>query len=207
MNLLEAESRLRKIGVPFLTTGDVAASLGITKAHASNSLRRLEKAGKVTKLMRGRWLVGDEYDPLAIAQYLTAPLPSYISLHTALFHHGMISQIPSITYAITLARTARFTTPVGEFSLHRIDPGFFFGFEPIGKYQVKMAIPEKALLDFLYLFPTRSRLFRALPELELPSSFSEKRAIAMINELNSRSKQSLVRKQFDKILNQTRLAA
>ena len=38
---------------------------------------------------------------------------------------------------------------------------------------VKIASPEKALLDALYLRPARSRLFRALPELELPRTFSD----------------------------------
>jgi len=41
---------------------------------------------------------------------------------------------------------------------------------------VKLASPEKALVDFLYLSPTRSRLFAALPELELPKGFSVRSA-------------------------------
>ena len=34
-----------------------------------------------------------------------------------------------------------------------------------------MASPEKALVDLLYPSPARSRLFAALPELELPAGF------------------------------------
>lgn len=40
-----------------------------------------------------------------------------------------------------------------------------------------MATPEKALIDFLYLSPARSNLFRVLPELELPRDFSAKKGI------------------------------
>lgn len=77
----------------------------------------------------------------------------------------MISQIPAITYAVSIGRTKRYETPLGVVSFHHVHPSFFFGFETIGKGMVKMATPEKALIDFLYLSPSKSRLFRALPEL------------------------------------------
>ncbi|MFO7695137.1 MAG: hypothetical protein R6V57_18790, partial [Vicinamibacterales bacterium] len=51
-------------------------------------------------------------------------------------------------------------------SVHHVAPSFFFGYEDIGQTGVLMASPEKALVDFLYLAPARSMLFRALPELE-----------------------------------------
>ncbi|HEX9622015.1 MAG TPA: hypothetical protein VF989_17835, partial [Polyangiaceae bacterium] len=46
-------------------------------------------------------------------------------------------------------------------------PRFFAGFELMDGNGVKLATPEKALVDTLYLAPARSRLFCALPELEL----------------------------------------
>jgi hypothetical protein len=38
-----------------------------------------------------------------------------------------------VTYAVTLARTRRFTTPLGVASLHQVRPTFFFGFEDRGE--------------------------------------------------------------------------
>ena len=74
--------------------------------------------------------------------------------------------MPAVTYAVTLARTRRFVTPFGVVSLHHVQPSFFFGFEDGAHPGARLATPEKALVDFLYLTPARSRLFRALPELE-----------------------------------------
>lgn len=37
---------------------------------------------------------------------------------------------------------------------------------------VKIASPEKALTNYLYLSLSRSQLFGTLPEVELPKSFS-----------------------------------
>src|SRR5688500_227638 len=41
-----------------------------------------------------------------LPEYLMAPLPSYLSLHTALHLRGLIEQIPEVFYAASLARTA-----------------------------------------------------------------------------------------------------
>ena len=72
--------------------------------------------------------------------------------------------------AVTLARTRRIPTPLGTVSLHHMQPALFHGFEML-KDGAKVATPEKALFDLLYLAPARSRLFSSLPELEVPRSF------------------------------------
>ena len=75
----------------------------------------------------------------------------------------MISQVPAVTYAVTLARTRRFVTLLGTVSLHHVQPRFFFGYEDAGRAGGRLATPEKALVDFLYLTPARSRVFRRFP--------------------------------------------
>ena len=62
----------------------------------------------------------------------------------------MISQVPAVTYAVSLARTRRFATPVGTVSVHHVQPSFFFGFEDAGRGG-RLATPEKALVDVNWL--------------------------------------------------------
>lgn len=200
MNLLEADSRLRKIGQPCFATREAAAYLNVTTVYASTILRRLAAAHRIVRLRRGRWLIGEGIDPFVVPEALTAPTPTYISLQSALYYHGMISQIPAVTYAVSLTRTTRYKNAAGEFSLHHVAPEFFCGFELIGRSMIKMATPEKALIDYLYLSLGRSRQFRALPELELPRSFSRKKALAFIARLPTRAKQSAVRTRFEQIM-------
>jgi len=152
------------------------------------------------RLARGLWVIGEKTEPLALPELLTSPFPAYVSLQSALYYRGMISQMPGVTYAVSLARTRRFKTPLGAVSVHHVIPSFFFGFEPLAGGVVKMATPEKALLDFLYLGPAKTRLFRALPELELPRSFSVARAQAMIRRIRSERRRALVQRGFDRIL-------
>ncbi len=46
----------------------------------------------------GTWWVGATVDAYRLPEYLTAPLPSYLSLQTALHLRGMVEQIPEVLY-------------------------------------------------------------------------------------------------------------
>ena len=134
-----------------------------------------------------------------MASHLTAPFPSYVSLQSALYFHGIISQIPNVIYAVSVGRTRVFRTPLGTVSIHHLQPEFFFGFEVMETAGVAMATPEKALLDYLYLRPARSNLFRSLPELDLRSTFNIKLARRMIRRIPSVRRRTLVARAFDKL--------
>lgn len=191
MNAAEATGRLHDLRVPVVTTAEGAALLGISVDSANKTLKRLAKAGLVLPLRRGLWGVGKSVDPLLLADYVTAPYPSYVSLHTALYLHGMISQIPQVTYVVSLDRTQQVRTSVGTLSIHHVTPSFFGGFE-VRDSGVKLATPEKALLDVFYLSGTRSRLFAALPELELPLGFRFREAKAWLEKIPSKRLRTVV---------------
>ena len=170
MTSTEAYARLRGLKVPVLQTADAAAALGVPAGTAQKILGRLARAGLFTHVSHGLWAAGESVDPLVLTEALTAPLPSYVSLQTALYHHGLISQVPAVVYAVTLGRTRRMRTAVATFSFHHVAPEIFGGFE-VGPTGVKLATPEKAVFDVLYLSGKRTRQFSTLPELELPRSF------------------------------------
>lgn len=200
MRLIEAYQLLVRLGVPAFTTADAAGSLRRSRAHASKTLERLAQAQQIVRLTKGKWAIHSKIDPLSIAELLTHPWPSYISLQTALFYHGMIEQIPGVIYVVSLARSRVCRTPLGTFSIHQMAPEFFFGFEEKGPYRVKIACPEKALLDVFYLSPAKSRLFSALPELELPKRFSTKKAFSMQGRIKSLRRRQMVSRQLQSCL-------
>ena len=169
MKSLDAYADLLRFGKPVITTRDAAARLRTTPSAASRILGRLESSGLALSLRHGLWSLRPEIDPLVLPEYLTAPLPAYVSLQSALYYHGMISQMPQVIFVASLVRTRRITTSIATFSIHRIVPEFFGGYTTA--QEIKMATPEKALLDVLYLSAARSRLFSHLPELQVPRSF------------------------------------
>jgi predicted transcriptional regulator of viral defense system len=175
MNQIEALRRLRTLAAPVAETRDVAAMLQVSTSNATAILRRLASKAMIVHLSRGRWLVNEKIDRLALPELISAPYPAYISLQSALFHHGLIEQIPSVLYAVTPARPRRLSTPMATISFHRMPPELFKGFELSSGSDAKIATPEKALFDLLYLAPGRSRVFSKQPELTIPRRFQWQR--------------------------------
>lgn len=81
--------------------------------------------------------------------------PSYVSFESALSYHNLIPESVLAVTSASTRRTYRFNTPLGEFTYRSLKPELFVGYDLIqnqGKC-FKMANPEKALLDYLYLNP------------------------------------------------------
>jgi len=201
MNLIEALKKIKAIDSVTVSTHDVAVYLNIELTHASKILQRLSNAGHIIKLKRGLWALNDNIEPMLLLEKLTEPYPAYISLQTALYYHGMISQIPSVIYGVSLARTKRLLTPLATYSIHHITPDLFFGFEPTGVKDVKMATMEKAVFDILYFSRVKSRLFSNLTEIELPETFSRKILISYINNIKEKKMKSTLILSLKKLIN------
>ena len=199
MKSIDALTKLKKLGQSFFKTSDASVCWQVPNAHASKILSRLMEAGQIAKISRSLWAIGTA-DPLEAAIHLSAPQPSYISLQTALFFHGIISQIPTITYAVTTGRTRKINTSIGRISFHHVSPDFFFGFKVFGSKNILMAEPEKALIDILYLKPARSRLFQALPEVTFSKEFSRKRAQKIVGTIHSCCRRTLVQNGLKKMI-------
>jgi predicted transcriptional regulator of viral defense system len=203
MRLTDQHARLLQMRQPVFTTADAAAILRAPTGTASQVLGRLASPGHVIRLKRGLWALPDRITPLQAAHWMTAPFPAYVSLQSALFHHGMVSQIPEVVYVVSPARTQRIRTLLGTYSIHHLQPPFFFGYDILKDGITRMALPEKALIDLLYLSPARSNLFRALPEVTLPRTFSRKRARTIIGRIPAAPRRQRVRHLYETLLAQT----
>jgi predicted transcriptional regulator of viral defense system len=192
MNQIEALQRLRTLAAPVVETRDVAALLQVSTSNATTILRRLAQSEMLVHLSRGRWLVNEKIDRLALPELISAPYPAYVSMQSALFHHGLIEQIPSVVYAVTPARPRRLWTPLGTISFHRMPPELFNGFELSSRSDAKIATPEKALFDLLYLAPGRSRVFSNQPELTIASRFQWERLKDYTKRVKSPSRRAYI---------------
>ena len=171
MHQTQALAKLRSQYVAAFTTRDAATLLSVSVNAASKLLERLGTVDLVTKIMRGRWVIPDKFNRLCLPE-LVAGQPTYVSLQSALSYHGMIDQISSAVYGITCGRGGTFKTPLGKVSLHHVNPNFFCGYvTPTEIGWLKIATPEKALVDLLYLRMTSLGDFKGLPEVEWPKNF------------------------------------
>ena len=198
MNQIEALRRIKNLGVSAFETRDIAALLAVSTANASMILNRLSAHEMVVHLSRGRWLSSEKISRLALPELISAPSPAYVSMQSALFFRGLIEQVPTVIYAATLGRPRRIQTPLGVISYHRIPPELFAGFS-LESDDAKVATPEKALFDTLYLAPARSRLFARLPELEFPREFRWSQLRDFAKVVKSPTRRTFIARRIDEL--------
>jgi len=172
VTLIEAKNKLSRLGLAVLQTHEAAKVLNLSNAQASLTLHRLEKAGEILSLKKGLWLIDRNVSPLFIGEHLARPYSAYVSLQSALYLHGMVSQIPQTHYLVTVGRSCKRSIAASHYSYHHIEAHLFDGFEISRGFS--LASPEKALFDFFYFSATKKLVFKALPELEFPKKFSFK---------------------------------
>jgi predicted transcriptional regulator of viral defense system len=183
---------------PVFTTREAAALWRGAQTSASRRLGSLEEAGLVRRIQRGLWALDPSIEPAVVAPYLTAPLPSYVSLFSALAEHGMIEQIPRQISLASLARPRRIVTSLGVFVVHRLAPELFGGFRGTGSSGY-LATPEKALFDLVYVRAAAgSRAF--LPELTLPAHFDRAEFGRWSSRIESRRLRTLVTRRLRELL-------
>jgi predicted transcriptional regulator of viral defense system len=123
-----------------------------------NNLGRWVKQGLLVKL-RNNYYCFPEYKAQAgFEMYVANRIyrPSYISLHSALSFYGLIPEAIVQVTSVSTLKTANFENPMGSFHYHSVRPDLMFGYDlkttPSDR-TIRIAEPEKALLDLLYLFP------------------------------------------------------
>jgi hypothetical protein len=172
--------------MPAFTTRDYAMLEGIGRSAASKRLATRERRGELQRLTRGVWVVSKHP---ALSRFGCVPLllgkeDGYVSLLSALHLHGALSQIPATVQVATTGHSRRLETPLGRFEFFKFDPrmtqsGVEWKDAPM---PFRLASPEKALLDVLYLATRRGRRFARLPELERPDDFRRREFLALVED-------------------------
>ena len=151
------ELALEKADRRVFTREQAALWVGSRSARLDGLLKRAVAGGEVWRVHRGLYCLSDRYtrgriDPLELAQRIHGP--SYVSLETALSHHGWIPEAVHAVTSVTLRRARSFETPVGLFSFTRVPQrSFLAGVRRVseeGSGAFFMATPLKALADYVY---------------------------------------------------------
>ena len=172
-------------------TGQILAGQ-TSPARVRRQLARWVKSGRVIRLRRGAYLLSDLYSktsahPFAVANALKKA--SYVSLQSALAHHGMIPEYVPVTTSVTTGRPEELSTPRGRFQFRHVAIPLLFGFgetEVARDQTALLAGPEKALVDLLYLTPHSDRVeyLREL-RLERPRGFDLEGLHAVVERCRS----------------------
>ncbi len=194
----EAYAQLRQLEGAVVRTREAAALWQTDEGNARRRLRSLADAGLAQSLRRGLWSLDADLDPFALAPYLTAPLPAYVSTFSALAAHAMIEQIPRRVSVASLARSARVETSIAPFEIHHLTPELFGGYVDWHRGGF-IASPEKSLFDLVYLRAAAGgRAY--VPELSLPEAFEPEALRAWSERIESKRLRTMVRRRIREML-------
>ncbi len=134
----------------------VLVLFGESKAATRTALYRMKKAGKIVELRRGFYTFANPYRRAALNAAGIANIlysPSYLSERWALSWYSVIPEKTSIYTSVTPRTTRIFNNDFGTFRYRTIQPGFYGSYrtDTILSCEVRIATPEKALLDLWYL--------------------------------------------------------
>lgn len=184
LNIYKIRDMAREGGRAVYSVQQLANLVGKPKKIANVYASRLVAKGLATRLVRGKLAVTSDLHTVA-TQLLE---PSYISLHSALNFHGLITQVPKEIECVT-PKNSRNYRELG-IAYHRIPPGLFYGYERHGRGggYAFVADPEKALVDGVYL----NRLPKGLVE-ELKGKVDGKRLAEYVQRHEGRGRKKLER--------------
>lgn len=138
---------------PILRSDDLARRYGIVESAVGNALRRQERRGLVEHVSNKVYInkLAHDFSPYALVGILRPH--AYISLESALAEWGISTQSPSSLTCVTTGYPRKFRTHSIRIIYHHITEHLYWGFQEKrtrhGSY--KIAEPEKALLDWIYL--------------------------------------------------------
>jgi len=147
---------LQHVPRDFFTIQELARLLPGTPDSRYARIKRALNSGDLLRIKRGLYVLAPRFrkrplNPYSLSQYIYGP--SYISLESALSHHGWIPEGVFPVTAVCLKKSRAFETPMGIFHFTRVPQHVLYtGMErhkdDAGNFFF-MAHPLKALLDYL----------------------------------------------------------
>jgi predicted transcriptional regulator of viral defense system len=194
----DAYGDLMRMGRTVVTTREAAVRWRTEVVTAARRLRAMEKAGLVLRLRRGLWSLDRDVEPFVVAPFLTTPFPAYVSLWSALAHHGLIEQIPRQVSVASLDRPRRVETSIATYDVHHLAPEVFGGFAGSERTGY-VAAAEKAIFDIVYVRAAAGGE-AYFPELSLPRDFDPAALDGWIGRIASGRLRTIVLRRARQVL-------
>ena len=135
-------------GKKLFSLQDLSQLAGEKRDSLIVQLNRLVESNLIEREARG-WY-GNPFnppDPEEVAMVLR--YPSYLSMEYALSKQGILSQRVYTLTSITTKLPYTYERDKATYEYHQVKRSFFYGFED--EDGVRIAVPEKALLDLIYI--------------------------------------------------------
>jgi predicted transcriptional regulator of viral defense system len=154
---MKFDDLLAIVGDEPLFEPDLFETASTSPAQLRRELTRWVKSGRLHELRRGLYALAPPFRKISPHPFLVANriVPgSYVSLQSALAHHGLIPQHVDVTTSVTAGPPGTWDTPLGRYEFRHLRPDLLTGAQraAVGEGQeALLAGREKALLDLIHL--------------------------------------------------------
>jgi len=156
---MEFSELLLRVGdEPVFETGLLLAGQ-VSPEDVQRQLSRWTKAGRIIQLRRGLYTLASPFQKKKPHPFLAANRivrGSYVSCQSALEFYGLIPEYTPAVVSVAATRPLRCQNPIGVFEFRHVRVSWLAGYRllDLGDGQEAfVAMPEKALLDLIYLQP------------------------------------------------------
>lgn len=175
MKSVELLKKFKEMNKTFFTIEDLEKITGLSRKSLFVALNRWVKMGILERIGRGIYIpLGEDISVEKIASSLY--LPNYLSFESALARYGILNVIPYSLTFVTTRKTKSYIIYGREVIFRKLKRNLFFGYQEKGG--IYIALPEKALLDQIYMF-TKGIASFDISEMDL-SKISKKRLKGLI---------------------------
>ena len=156
MDIRSFSSLLRAHKLALFSAGDLKILLSPSARQGlSLRLHQWRKKGWVSRIKRGLYQLDYPEPPVIADLYLANRIyePSYVSLETALSHYQILPEFSAQVTSVSSKPTRRFINSHGLFTYTTIRSSAYAGYTVLNLqgWPVRMAEPEKAVIDRLYI--------------------------------------------------------
>ena len=172
---MKFEELLKLLNGEVIFPSSILLAGNVSKNVIRKQLTRWVSSGKLIQLRRGFYAIAQPYRDEQPHPFLVANMvkrASYVSLQSALEYYGIIPEYVPVITSVTTGRTEEIITKIGRFQFKHIKKDLFWGYREIEVtvgVKIFIALPEKSLLDLIYLTPGSDSL-EYLEELRLQNT-------------------------------------
>ena len=143
---------------PVFETGLLLAG-DVDPADVRRQLSRWTSSGRLLQLRRGLYALAPPHQKVVPHPFLVAnrlARGSYVSLLSALAHHGLVPEHVPVTTSVTTGRPEGRENALGAYEYRHVGTPLLFGYRLLDLgcgQQALVATPAKALADLVHLVP------------------------------------------------------
>ena len=154
MKYLDFKNKVKDF--PVFSSSQLSA-FGEKEAVLRNQLSYWKRKGLVLEIKKGLYVLNEHDRKVTPSRYFLANqiyAPSYVSTEFAMGYYDLIPERVVDVTSVTTRKTNRFQNPFGLFIYQHIGISCFGGYRETkdeNNLSYMIAMPEKAIVDFLYL--------------------------------------------------------